>query len=205
MNQTQSASVLALPWKLVKTIQTTTYVWVSSWPAFTVDEGLSWFNLIHSKGKPTWNSHIGSGASFDSSWWAHFSCQGWNLCGLSLAFFTDWRVVGDKPLKPFDLTHYKWDRTMKKTFYSPAMPWASHSSWLEILRPNLSALLCLVFFTSVRGESLLSLRLRTKVVTLRLCLFSKSNRLSLMKRSLTGIGMGDVLSDFQFFACSFLF
>ena len=117
MNQTQSASVLALPWKLVKTIQTTTYVWVSSWPAFTVDEGLSWFNLIHSKGKPTWNSHIGSGASFDSSWWAHFSCQGWNLCGLSLAFITDWRVVGDKPLKPFDLTHYKWDRTMKNLLF----------------------------------------------------------------------------------------
>ena len=37
----------------------TTYMWVSSWLPFTMDYGLSWFILIHSKGKPTWNSpHI---------------------------------------------------------------------------------------------------------------------------------------------------
>ena len=32
----------------------------------------TWFILIHSKGKPTWNSHIGCGVSFESSWWARF-------------------------------------------------------------------------------------------------------------------------------------
>ena len=50
----------------------TTYMWVSSWLPFTMDEGLSWFILIHSKGMPTWNSHIGCGVSLESSWWAHF-------------------------------------------------------------------------------------------------------------------------------------
>ena len=50
----------------------TTYKWVSSWLPFTMDEGLSWFILIHSKGMPTWNSHIGCGVSLESSWWAHF-------------------------------------------------------------------------------------------------------------------------------------
>ena len=28
--------------------------------------------LIHSKGKSTWNSHIGCGVSFEAAWWAHF-------------------------------------------------------------------------------------------------------------------------------------
>ena len=50
----------------------TTYMWVSSWLPFTMDEGLSWFILIHSKGMPTWNSHIGCGVSLELSWWAHF-------------------------------------------------------------------------------------------------------------------------------------
>ena len=50
----------------------TTYMWVSSWLPFTMDEGLSWFILIHSKGMRTWNSHIDCGVLLESSWWAHF-------------------------------------------------------------------------------------------------------------------------------------
>ena len=51
----------------------TTYMWVSSWLPFTMDWGLSWFILIHSKGMLTWNSHIGCWVSLESSWWAHFN------------------------------------------------------------------------------------------------------------------------------------
>ena len=50
----------------------TNYIWVSSWLPFTVDEGLSWFILILSKGKLTWHSPIGCWVSFESSCLACF-------------------------------------------------------------------------------------------------------------------------------------
>ena len=50
----------------------TTYRWVSSQLPFTVDSDKPGLALIQSKGKTTWNSHIGYGVSFESSWWARF-------------------------------------------------------------------------------------------------------------------------------------
>ena len=70
----------------------TTFMWVLSWLPFTVDLGLFWFILIHSKGKPTWNSDIGCGVSFELLM-SSFSRQGPNLCRISLAFIIDWRIV----------------------------------------------------------------------------------------------------------------
>ena len=50
----------------------TTYMWVSSHLPFTVNWDIPG-SLIHSKGKPTWNSHVSCGIS---SWWARYWDRG---------------------------------------------------------------------------------------------------------------------------------
>ena len=55
-----------------------------------IKEYVSWFILIHCKGKLTWHSPIGCGVSFELSWWASFhGSASW----LSLAYIIDWRAV----------------------------------------------------------------------------------------------------------------
>ena len=111
----------------------TTYIWVSSRLPFTMDEGLSWFILIHSKGMPTWNSHIGCGVSLELSWWAHFhgrvkTCADWvwylskigELCiimmTLSWGFFcyTEVKTCGEK-LCPNLVVVEKWGLPLNKS------------------------------------------------------------------------------------------
>ena len=71
----------------------TTYMWVSSWLPVTVDQGLSWFILILSKGRLAWNFTSRLSGIF---WIVLMSLILWqcqNPCRLSLAFIIDWRVV----------------------------------------------------------------------------------------------------------------
>ena len=73
----------------------TTYRWVSSWLPLIVDSGLSWFILILSKWKLTWNSHIGCLLSFKmSSWWAcSHGSSATTYADYRLWHSLDWRVL----------------------------------------------------------------------------------------------------------------
>ena len=65
----------------------TNFTWVSS------QLGLSWFILMLSKGKLTWNSHNDCVGLFELSWWARSHGSAQNPCRLSLTFIIYWRVV----------------------------------------------------------------------------------------------------------------
>ena len=114
---------------------------MSSQLPFTVDQGLSWFILIHSKGKLTWNSPIGCGVSFESSWWERFHSH--------VETFAYWvwhsSLIGECVRQSYWLKIQTWE--MKDTFVEFVVAYVSHSHVhlevkmgarfsLEVSRPN---------------------------------------------------------------------
>ena len=62
---------------------------------------LSWFILIHSKGKPTWDSVIGCGVLFELSWWDRFHDRAktyavwvWYLSRIGELWVIFWGILG---------------------------------------------------------------------------------------------------------------
>ena len=85
----------------------TTYMWVSScFPLLWI--GLSWFFLILSKGKPTWNSHIGCRVSFESSWWARFHSSAKTFADLVWHSSKIWKFWPGRGVFYYGLSYFPW-------------------------------------------------------------------------------------------------